>query len=159
MAIVSDLVSRVIVGKTSLKINLCSSQLRIALSNNGPKPPAPHGEERDISLEVPFVRTDRAGSTQFLIDDYRRPQADPVLVKAIARARSWFEQLRTGKAQSMAQIAAQENITDNYVSNLIHLAWLPPKQVQLILNGDPTATVLGRNKMRTHTVDPLWPDS
>ncbi|WP_246709486.1 hypothetical protein [Bradyrhizobium sp. 6(2017)] len=27
----------------------------------------------------------------------------------------------------MAQIAAQENITDNYVSNLIHLAWLPPQ--------------------------------
>ncbi|UPT96048.1 recombinase family protein [Bradyrhizobium barranii subsp. apii] len=159
MAIVSDLVSRVIVGKTSLKINLSSSQLCIALSNNASEPPSPHGEERDISLEVPFVGTARAGSTKFLIDDYRRPQADSVLVKAIARARSWFEQLRTGKAQSMAQIAARENITDNYVSNLIHLAWLPPKQVQQILDGDPAATVLGRNKMRTRTVDPLWADS
>jgi site-specific DNA recombinase len=26
----------------------------------------------------------------------------------------------------MAQIASAENVTDNYVSNLIHLAWLSP---------------------------------
>jgi hypothetical protein len=26
----------------------------------------------------------------------------------------------------MAEIAARDNVTDNYVSNLIHLAWLPP---------------------------------
>jgi len=33
---------------------------------------------------------------------------------------------KLGKAHSMAEIAARENITDNYVSNLIHLAWVIP---------------------------------
>jgi hypothetical protein len=42
----------------------------------------------------------------------------------------------------MAEIATRENITDNYVSNLIHLAWLPPKMVDLVLDGDPQATLV-----------------
>ena len=31
--------------------------------------------------------------------------------------------------RSMAEIAVREGITDNYVSNLIHLAWLSPDLV------------------------------
>jgi hypothetical protein len=57
-----------------------------------------------------------------------------------------------GKAQSMAEIAARENITDNYVSNLIHLAWLSPASVDHILDGDPKATLIARNAMRTRKV-------
>jgi hypothetical protein len=60
----------------------------------------------------------------------------PVVVKAIARASVWFEQLITGKSQSMAEIAVHENITDNYVSNLIDLAWLSPDIVDRVLEGD-----------------------
>jgi site-specific DNA recombinase len=65
---------------------------------------------------------------------------DAAVVKAIARAAVWFEQLTTGKSQSMAQIAIGENITDNYVSNLIHLAWLSPGLVGRVLDGGSEAT-------------------
>jgi len=44
----------------------------------------------------------------------------------------------------MAEIAVRENITDNYVSNLIHLAWLSPDIVGRILVGDSQATALAR---------------
>ena len=47
----------------------------------------------------------------------------------------------------MAEIAVRENITDNYVSNLIHLAWLPPQQIELVLEGDPIATELAKHSM------------
>jgi hypothetical protein len=56
----------------------------------------------------------------------------------------------------MAEIAARENITDNYVSNLIHLAWLPPGQVDLILEGDAAATKAVRKSMVTRSVDVIW---
>jgi hypothetical protein len=77
-------------------------------------------------------------------------------VKAVARAQGWFEQLVTAKADSMAQIAAREEITDNYVSLLIHLAWLSPQQVDLILEGDPEATSLVKNSMLTRDTDIIW---
>jgi site-specific DNA recombinase len=56
----------------------------------------------------------------------------------------------------MAQIAARENVTDNYVSNLIHLAWLSPHQVDLILEGDPEATKLVKTSMLTRNIDIIW---
>jgi site-specific DNA recombinase len=56
----------------------------------------------------------------------------------------------------MAQIATRENVTDNYVSNLIHLAWLSPHQVDLILNGDAETTKLAKDSMLTRSIDILW---
>jgi hypothetical protein len=79
-----------------------------------------------------------------------------VVVKAIARASIWFEQLTTGKSQSMAQIAIGENITDNYVSNLIHLAWLSPNLVGRVLEGDSEATALAKAAMLTRKSDAVW---
>jgi site-specific DNA recombinase len=60
---------------------------------------------------------------------------DPALVKAIVRARQWFEQVASGKAQSFAEIARIEGIGRRYVANLIPLAFLAPDIVASILSG------------------------
>jgi site-specific DNA recombinase len=56
----------------------------------------------------------------------------------------------------MAQIAVREDITDNYVSNLIHLAWLSPHLVGRVLDGDPEATTLAKGAMLSRKSDVLW---
>ena len=56
----------------------------------------------------------------------------------------------------MAEIAVRENITDNYVSNLIHLAWLSPDLVGRVLEGDSQATALAKAAMLTRKADVLW---
>lgn len=53
----------------------------------------------------------------------------------------------------MADIAKRENIADNYVSNLTHLAWLPPKMVESILDGDPQAIAVARKLMLNRDID------
>ena len=50
------------------------------------------------------------------------------------------------------------NITDNYVSNLIHLAWLPPKMVESMLDGDAQATAVARDLMLKRDIGPIWKD-
>ena len=50
----------------------------------------------------------------------------------------------------------RENITDNYVSNLIHLAWLSPDLVGRVLEGDSEATALARTALLTRKSDVLW---
>ena len=89
-----------------------------------------------------------------LVLNAKTPNA--VVVKAIARASIWFEQLTAGKSRSMAEIAVREGITDNYVSNLIHLAWLSPDLVSRILEGDPEATSVARIAMLTRKSDMSW---
>jgi len=158
--LIADLLSRVAVGKTGLKISIRPTQLRALLSNNS-EPPETTAREPDMLRETQFVAANRDKANKLLIEKPSsfRSGPDPAVVKAVARAQSWFEQLVSDKAHSIAQIAARENVTDNYVSNLIHLAWLSPNQVDLILEGDPEATSLVKNSMLTRSVDILWKES
>jgi len=114
------------------------------------------GQDNIISLEATVPAVPEGGSGKLIFEDQNGKTADAVVVKAIARASIWFEQLATGKSRSMAEIAVRENITDNYVSNLIHLAWLSPDIVGRVLDGDPEATALARAAMLTRNSDALW---
>jgi hypothetical protein len=120
------------------------------------EPSQENGQDNIISLEATVVVAPGGESGKLVFEDQNGKTPDAVVVKAIARASVWLEQLTTGKSQSMAEIAVRENITDNYVSNLIHLAWLSPDLVGRILNGDPEAAALARGAMLTRKCDVLW---
>ena len=63
------------------------------------------------------------------------PRVDPALVKAIVRARKWFDDLSNGRVRSLAEIGRTENVSDRYVGALIPLAFLAPEIVTRILSG------------------------
>jgi site-specific DNA recombinase len=115
-----------------------------------------NGQDTIISLEATIPSILGSGSSKLVFEDQNGKTPDAVVVKAIARASVWFEQLTTGKSQSMAEIAVREGITDNYVSNLIHLAWLSPVLVGRVLAGDSEATALARGAMLTRKSDVFW---
>ena len=153
-AILAQFVSRVVILKETI-------QIRVRLARLGAAAPTSSGsvarndDEPCIPIEVPFSR-DRAEPRRLLIEAREGHRPDAVVVKAIARAYQWFKQLSSGSAKSMAEIATRENITDNYVSNLIHLAWLPPKMVESILDGHPHATAAARKLMLGRDIEPIW---
>jgi hypothetical protein len=62
-------------------------------------------------------------------------RCDPTLLKAIARGRAWFEELATGRARSLRQIAERDGITRRYIRRLVDLAFLSPRLVEAILQG------------------------
>ncbi len=72
-----------------------------------------------------------------VIDGAGRPSAtaDPALVKAIARARGWFDELSSGVMPSLAAIARREGVTDRYIAQLLPLAFLAPDIVGAIIAG------------------------
>jgi DNA invertase Pin-like site-specific DNA recombinase len=153
---VADLLARVTVSHTSLKISITRDRLLAILTGKFVERSQDNDKDNIISLEVPVPAMADGGSGKFVLEDQNVKTPDAVVVKAIARASIWFEQLITGKSQSMAEIAVRENITDNYVSNLIHLAWLSPDLVGRILEGGSEATALARAAMLTRKSDVLW---
>jgi site-specific DNA recombinase len=62
-------------------------------------------------------------------------RCDPALIKAIARGRSWFEELAIGRARSLQELAKREGITRRYIRRLVGLAFLSPQLVEAILQG------------------------
>ena len=152
---VADLLACVTVSRTSLNISIKRDRLLAMLTDKFVEQSQDKGQDNIISLEatVPAVA---GGGSKLIFEDQNAKTPDAVVVKAIARASIWFEQLTIGKSQSMAEIAVRENITDNYVSNLIHLAWLSPDIVGRVVDGDPEATALARAAMLTRNSDALW---
>jgi hypothetical protein len=73
----------------------------------------------------------------------RKP--DTALLKAIARAHRWFEELVSGRATSLAAIASRQGVTDRYVTRLIRLAFLAPK-ISPNMEHWPTCRSAGRRR-------------
>jgi hypothetical protein len=153
---VADLLARVTVSSTSLNISIKRDRLLAVLTGTIAEPSQDKDQDNTISLEAAVPAARGGGSGKLVFEDQEAKTPDAVVVKAIARASIWFEQLTTGKSQSMAQIAIGENITDNYVSNLIHLAWLSPNLVGRVLEGDSEATALAKAAMLTRKSDAVW---
>ena len=90
-----------------------------------------------INRQIPMTIRRRGVEMRLVIDGAgaASPKADPALVKAIARARGWFDDLVTGRAASLSAIARQEGLNDSYVSHLLPLAFLAPDIVEAIAAG------------------------
>jgi site-specific DNA recombinase len=69
-------------------------------------------------------------------DRGRARKADPALLKAVARAHRWFDDLVTRRVSSMAEIGKREGLPKYYVSWLVRLAFLAPDIVEAIVPGN-----------------------
>jgi ParB-like chromosome segregation protein Spo0J len=152
---IADLLARVTVRSKSLNISIKRERLLARLADAFVDPSQEKDQDDIISLEA-TVSAAGAGSRKLVFADQNAKTPDAVVIKAIARASVWFENLTAGKSKSMAEIAAREDITDNYVSNLIHLAWLPPDVVGRVLDGDAEVTGMAKRAMLTRKSDAVW---
>jgi len=88
--------------------------------------------------------------------DAQMPKVDLVLLTAVGRARRWFDLLTTGRASSLAAIAAQERISVRYVGRLIRLALLAPSIVELIARGRQPVELTAEMLTRREVLPPEW---
>src|SRR2546423_9340619 len=84
-----------------------------------------------------------------------RSRCDPALIKAIARGRGWFEELATGRARSLQELAQRDGITRRYIRRLIDLAFLSPRLVDVILEGRQPV-VLTTTRLTEVDLPPDW---
>lgn len=112
----------------------------------------------DVSIKLPILGTEKSQSQvseiaitrsflmqlrrrgvelRLIVGDHDRSAGavDLPLLKAVARAHRWFDELSTGKAKSLAQIATREGLGVRYVGRLIRLAFLAPDIVESIMLG------------------------
>jgi len=150
--IVRELVEQVIVDGKGITIKMrCSALL------GGDVPPRaseePTGSTTELTAAVDFKR--RGAETKLVLpalaQQNQASRCDPALIKAIARGRAWFEELATGRARSLQDLANRDGITRRYIRRLVDLAFLSPQLVEAILQGrqsvELTATRLTELKL------------
>jgi hypothetical protein len=131
-AALAALVHRAELSRDGLRLSLKLPILVTPGAADGPPPP-----DAIVTRFVPLQIKRRGLELRLVIpaDHARQPKVDLALLKAIGRARRWFDQLVTGRASSLAAIAAQEGTSVRYVGRLIRLALLAPSIVELIAQG------------------------
>lgn len=97
---------------------------------------APSDGAIELTTAVSIKR--RGVGTRLVLLDGRHnhpARCDPAMVKAIARGRAWFDELVTGRARSLQELAKRDGISRRYIRRLVGLAFLSPQLAEAILQG------------------------
>src|SRR5262249_49805656 len=85
--------------------------------------------------------------------------ADPALLRAVARARRWFEELTSGRIRSSAEIARREGLQKGYVARLTRLGFLSPTVFEAVVEGRTPAGLNLQTLMASRLIlPPSWHD-
>ena len=89
-----------------------------------------------LSHFVPMKLRRRGVEMRVIIDGQSDSgRADPALLKAIAPARCWFEEVASGQARSLVEIARREGLPKRYLTRLALLAFVSPTIVEGVADG------------------------
>lgn len=137
---------RVVIQENSIQVMISRKELRQSLENGGRVLAAnPLGERKpvidvnDLIVLTIEAKRKRCGGEVHLvvppnsIDSVRHPK--PSLIKAIARARCWYEKVVQGNALDMRSLARQAGLTERYVGKVFGCALLAPDIIESILEG------------------------
>jgi DNA invertase Pin-like site-specific DNA recombinase len=141
--------SRVVVREKTVEIVINKHALREALlgrvSPGGPQSGGRVGRPQDLLRITTNAHLRRCGGEVRLIlpesspHDQTSSRTVPSLVKAIARARGWYEKLVCGEVVGVRQIAKLEKTDERYASRVLNSAFLSPALVEMMLKGHQPA--------------------
>ncbi len=104
------------------------------------------------------IRIQRRGvEMRLIIENEKTGSAvDPVLLKTVARAHRWFEDLISGKEISLAAIARREKVSVRFVGRGIRLAFLSPVVVEAIAEGRQPANLSAETLLKRTRLPSAW---
>jgi len=106
---------------------------------------------------IPLQMRRRGIEMKFVVngDSAASPRTDPALLKMIARAHCWFDDLVSGRAASMVEIGKREKVGKRYVSRIIRRAFLAPDIVEQIVKGCQPPELTAESLLKDRTQLPL----
>jgi len=147
---IRPMLCRVVLGDGEVRITLARGPLRAALG----LPNDMHNDEVH-EVTVPARLSTSGVGLKLVVDDGvdRRRAPDPALIKLIARAHKWWEQLQSGQAASIRELAAAEQASRSHVGRVLRLAFLAPDIVEAILDGRQPVGLSAKRQL-LHTQQP-----
>jgi DNA invertase Pin-like site-specific DNA recombinase len=142
------------------RVDLTPDGLRVSLTL-----PLPGGNEGTVGsskgLElmrfVPLRLRRRGIEMRLVLDDTAAPlRVDRTLLKTVARAYRWADDLLSGRAQSVGEIARRDGVSDRYVWRLMRLGFLAPSIVEAIVEGRQPAELTASALSQRLDLPALW---
>jgi hypothetical protein len=113
-----------------------------------------------IQIHVPIAFGRRGLETKLIIkapgEDQSARKPDPVLVKLIANAHRWWEDLMTGRHPTTRALAHAYGTDERYVARVLQLAFLAPSIVDAIATGQQTTELTAQRLMTLRDLPHSW---
>jgi hypothetical protein len=110
------------------RVEVAETHIRVML-----KPEALLGAEGLVLAFPATIARRTKGLSLVLPGEVQAP--DPSIVALISQGRCWFEELASGRAGSIKEIAQAQGVTARYVGRLIEIGLLSPKLVEGLMAG------------------------
>ena len=146
-----------LIERVGLKPNGIQVSIKLPIAASDERDPATPNE-LELARFVPMRMKRRGVEMRLIIDGDAGPAAriDPPLLKAIARAYRWSDDLVSGRVQSIGEIAKRERLTGRYVRCVMRLAFLAPRIVETIAEGRQPADLTTVAMTQRIDLPPLW---
>jgi hypothetical protein len=147
-----------------VKITIALDTIVIALNKSALRtvllPAAAHGDitssqeaEDDLIQLTIEARVQRRGRAVRLVvtpleASAAAAPASPALLNVLAQGHHWLEQLLRGEVCSLRSIAKSAGVSERYVSQVIHAAFLAPDLVEAVLQGRQPTQLTRRQLMK-----------
>jgi hypothetical protein len=145
-------VQRVDIAADTVTISLDTKRIAERLGTDVRRHSAP------LQIEAP-ARLKRSGLAMRLIlpgGKTASPRVDEKLLKAIATARLWWEELLGNPELGVAGLAAAHGLTPSWVTRSLRLAFLDPAIIEHMLAGEAPAHLTLDSLRSPDTVPALW---
>jgi site-specific DNA recombinase len=138
---IRTILKRVTIGQTTLWIEIDKSKLVAALLelNSEGVSTSFTGKSTILKLTSAFQALRQRGELRVIapLNDGACFEGSrvPSLVKAVARAHNWYEQIVTGEISTVGQLAQKTALTRRYVRRILQCARLSPQITEALLTG------------------------
>lgn len=148
-----DTIDREVIIEDFIKrIELSSEGIQLTLSLASLLPDTPIS----MTHTLPTRMKRRGVEARLIIGDTGPARIDPTMVRAIARARGWAEELLSRKVPNLATIASREGIDQGDLSRRMMLAFLAPDIVDAIIAGRQPADLTTQKLLRRTDLPLDW---
>lgn len=129
-------------------LELHTSGIRLTLSSANPP--------ISIIRDIPMQMKRRGIEMRMIVGNTKPARIDPTLIKTIAKAHRWLNELLSGKALTLAAIAKREGIDKSYAYRVFDFAFLDPDIVEAILTGHQPAEMTTQKLLRNINLPMDW---
>jgi DNA invertase Pin-like site-specific DNA recombinase len=152
--LVSEVIDKVTVHQDALELRLQRDKLAGLLGAES------RSEDPVHVITSPCKLARRGQDLRFILplleDSNAFSRQDPALIDAVAKAHLWWEWIKDGDVKSLSEIAKREGIDKPKVTRLLRLAFLSPRLVRQIRDGEQPVGVTVKTLTREHDLPRLW---
>ena len=156
--LLSDLLDRVSLGPTSIRIEVRTTRLASMLSY--PDADAMGRFQHTFGFSVPIQLKRRGVEAKLVMQASGQPshKPDAKLITVLADAQHWISDLAEGRAASVRDLARQNNRDAGDISRTLPLAFLEPAIIEAIIEGRQPIGLTPRTLKRIGMLPCSWPE-